>query len=177
MKGNKKILIAILLLLIISLSFSTLAIYRSSANGTGTVSAAGWSVKVNGTDIESATLDFSLAGATRITEVGKNGKVAPGDSFSKTFTVDATGSEVDVIVTAEIDDTQVPSGWTATATVANGGVINYAASGMTADVTVTVTWAGDINDDAGKDTADKLLAGEDVTLPISLTARQKVAGE
>ena len=176
MKGNKKILIAILLVLFITLSFSTYAIYRSTATATGTVETAAWSVTVDGTDIETGTITLNMAGATKTT-IGKNGKMAPGDTLTKVVTVDATGSEVDVIVTAAADTTNLPSGWTATATVANGGVIEYAASGMTAEVTVEVTWAGALTDNETKDTTDKGLAADEIDVPITLTARQKVAGE
>ena len=60
MKGNKKILVLSVMVLLLSVCFTTYAIYRSSGNGTGSVKAAAWSVKVKGTDIAKANFDFGL---------------------------------------------------------------------------------------------------------------------
>ena len=175
MKGNKKILVAIALLLLLSVCFTTYAIYRSSNSASGTVSAAGWSVKVGSDNLESATIDLTPATADWTIHNGKNGKIAPGDSFTKTITIDATGSEVDVLVSAELSST-APSGFDVTLSVPNSGVIEYNATSMTADVTVTVTWNGALTDNDSKDTADKTLAGTNISIPVTLTARQNAVG-
>jgi hypothetical protein len=177
MKGNKKILVAIVLLLLVSVTFTTLAIYRSSANGTGTIKAAKWDVKVNGTAIESATMNFDISNITWTTHTGKNNTIAPGDSGTITIPVDASGSEVDVLLTAAIGSgASLPAGFTAEVTSGTAGVqtIEYGAT-MTANVVVTVTWTGTIADETGKDTTDKAVNDTNLSIPVTLEARQKLA--
>ena len=177
MKGNKKILVAIVLMLLISVTFTTLAIYRSTATATGTIKAAAWSVKVGENSLETANLNFNASNITWTTHTGKNNTIAPGDSGSITIPVDATGSEVDVLLTAAIDaNASLPEGFTATVT---GGsqTINYATSGMTANVVINITWTGTVEDETSKDTADKTLAGNNISIPVTLTARQKLTSD
>ena len=54
MKGNKKILLLSILVLLITVCFGTYAIYRASGSANGSIKAAAWSVKIDGTDIASA---------------------------------------------------------------------------------------------------------------------------
>ena len=182
MKGNKKLLIVAVLLLLVAVSYTTYAIYRSSADAEGTIKAAAWSVLVNNQDIEDTTnldLSFDINDVTWTTHTGKNGTIAPGDSGTVTFTVDATGSEVDVLLEAAVDTAtaDLPDGMTATVTSGTNGVqtIPYAASGMTANVVITLTWTGTTADTTAKDTTDKEAAGSNLTIPVTLTARQKLA--
>ncbi len=44
MKGNKKLLAVAVLLLLLAVSYSTYAIYKSSATGTASVGTAAWRV-------------------------------------------------------------------------------------------------------------------------------------
>ena len=174
MKGNKKILVAIALLLLISVCFTTYAIYRSTATASGTVTTANWSVKVNGTDVEqtnTVTVDFSDCTFTH----GKNGKMAPGDSCTKNITVDATGSEVDVVVEAALGTVSpaLPTGFTVTAT-APSGAIQYNADSMTASIPVVLTWTGSTGDSTSKDTTDKGFKATTVTVPVTITVRQDI---
>ena len=179
MKGNKKILVIAILLLLISVTFTTYAIYRSSTTGTGSVKAAAWSVKVNNTDISSANLNFNFNDITWTTHTGKNNTIAPGDSGTITFTVDATGSEVDVLLESAIDtsNANLPAGFTAAVTSGTNGVqtIAYNASSMTATVTITVTWTGTLEDNETKDGTDLAAQGQSLSIPVTLTARQKLA--
>ena len=96
MKDNKKLLVIAVLVLLITISFTTYAIYKSSATGTDSVKAAAWVVKVNNTDIvENDTFtanDITWAN----TRIGKNDTIAPGDHGTVDVVIDATGSEVDV---------------------------------------------------------------------------------
>lgn len=188
MKGNKKILVVAILLLMISVCYTTYAIYRSTATATGTINAAAWSVKVakgSGTltDIESANLSFGVNDITWTTHTGKNDTIAPGDTGTITFNVDASGSEVDVILEASVTAAanSLPAGMTATVTSGTNGkqTINYAsgAGNMTATVTITVTWTGTISDETSKDTTDKSFNGHELSIPVSLTARQKLASD
>ncbi len=188
MKGNKKLLVIAILLLMMSVGFTTYAIYRESTTATGTIKAAAWQVKVKkATDtgeavaISTANLTFGINDITWTTHTGKNDTIAPGDTGYIDFTVDATGSEVDVILTAALGSgaSTLPAGMTAQ--VANGTqTIQYASSNMTGTVRVNVTWTGTIGDLAGKDTTDLAVGKSNETartlsIPVVLTARQKLS--
>ena len=98
MKGNKKILIVAVLLLLLAVSYSTYAIYKTSVAGNATVTAAKWEVafKNGNTTLETNyTLAFSTTECTGNAHV-KDGKIAPGATCSKIITLDAGTSEVDV---------------------------------------------------------------------------------
>ena len=180
MKGNKKLLVIAALLLLISASFTTYAIYRDSITATGTIKAANWVVKVNGTDISEATVTITGADLTcggGNTRYGKNNTVAPGDSCTATFTIDATGSEVDVVVEAEVDtqsaDYHVPTGVTVVPSHSEtNGIIAYDENSMTDTVTLTITWAGSVGDSSTKDGTDKAFAGDDLSIPVKVVVRQ-----
>ncbi len=171
MKGNKKVLVAIVLLLLISVTFTTLAIYRSTATAEGTVTAAKWKVKVNGTEVSTATLTATFTPAT--TNIGMNGKMAPGDIATATFEVDATESEVPIKVdSATVVEGTVPAGFEATV-----GEVTYDGT-QKATVTVELTWTGVIGDNEEKDTADKAKQGTTITgVQVQLTVRQKLASD
>ena len=174
MKGNKKILVAIALLLLLSVCFTTFAIYRSTATASATVTTANWSVKVNGTNVEqtnTVTVDFSDCTFTH----GKNHTIAPGDSCTKDITVDATGSEVDVVVEATLGtpSATLPTGFTVTAT-APSGPIAYSTDSMTATIPVTITWSGSTSDTDAKDTSDKGFKATELTVPVTITVRQDI---
>ncbi len=182
MKRNKKFLIAAVLLLLISVSFTTYAIYRESTTANGTVQAAAWSVKVKktgdtgeGTAISSANLTFTADDVTWTKNPSKvDGKIAPGATGTIEFTVNATGSEVDVVLTAAMGDvTGLPDGMTVE--VANGNAeqtIAYDPSSMTATVTLNVKWTGTLEDTTAKDGTDLAAQGKQFTIPVTLTARQ-----
>ncbi|MBR3198473.1 MAG: hypothetical protein IKG27_00500 [Bacilli bacterium] len=172
MKGNKKILILAVLVLLIAVCFTTYAIYKSSATGNGSVKAAAWVVKVNNTDIV-ANNTFTLGninwGESRI---GQNDTIAPGDTGTVTITIDATGSEVDVdyaitINTASLNNDQF------TVTAATGssltGTIEYGES-MTRTVTLNITWNGVDTDSANAQ--DISLAAQTIGIPVTVTATQ-----
>lgn len=178
MKGNKKLLVVAILLLLVAVSFGSYAIYRQSKTGTGSIKAAGWSVKVNNTDIASANFDFDIEDIQWTTHTGKNNTIAPGDSGTITIPVDATGSEVDVILEAAIDTTtaDLPDGFTVSVSGTNGVTeIPYAASNMTANVTLTVTWTGTLEDSSTKDGTDIAAQGSSLSIPVTLKARQKLS--
>ncbi len=179
MKGDKKILIIAALLLLISASFTTYAIYRDSTTATGSIKAANWVVKIDKgvsatTPIANANMTFTAEDITWTgTHYGKNNTIAPGDSGTIQFTVDATGSEVDVVVEAEIDsNASIPDGMTAVITGGGTQNITYNATSMTATVTITVTWSGSVADSSSKDGTDKAVAGTNLSLPVNITVRQ-----
>ena len=185
MKGNKKILAVAVLLLLISVTFSTYAIYRTSVAANGNVTAAKWDVEfkngqtevTNNYNLEFSTSDCSNAHVA-------DGKIAPGASCTKTITLDAGESEVDVAYTAVAGTPTI--GGNAVDAAANdftvtlsseNGTITYDNATRTLDITVTVTWAGE--DDSNAQTnpntindADTGLQGATIIVPITLTAKQ-----
>ncbi len=177
MKGNKKILIAIVMMLF-TVVFTTYAIYRSTATGNGTLRAANWVVTVDGNSIESLSLNFNIADIDFSSGVhtGKNNTIAPGDTGTITIPVVATGSEVDVLLEATLGDLSgLPEGMTVTLNGTDGvQEIAYDPSDMHADVVLTVTWPGVLADNTTKDGTDKAKAGSNLTIPVTLTARQKL---
>ena len=177
MKGNKKILILALLVLLLSVCFGTYAIYRNSASGNGTITAANWSVQVNGTDISSANFNFTTANITWTKLTGYNNTIAPGSEGYIEIAVDADGSEVDVILTAALDTTNLPTGMTASVQGGDTKNIAYSATSgaMEETVRINIAWAGSDSDAASKDTTDLAAAGTSLTLPVTLTAKQSVA--
>lgn len=175
MKGNKKLLVVAVLLLLIAVSFSTYAIYKSSANGESTVTAAKWIVKVNTTDIV-ANNEFTLGNVTWASpSIGKNGTIAPGDRGTVEILIDADGSEVDVAYNITIDDSALTNE-NFTVEPATGssltGTIPYSATegGMEATITLDIVWAG--VDNATANAADIALRGTDITIPVTVTATQ-----
>ncbi len=176
MKGDKKILAVAILLLLISVGFTTYAIYKSSASITGSASLADWHVEVDGTDITttSTTLNFDLTDVTWTVHNGKNDTLAPGDSGYIEIGVDATGSEVDVLLTAELGTVaNLPTGMTVTlADGADSQTIEYGADGtnMTATVRLNITWATE--DSTERNPLDVAARNRDLTIPITLVASQ-----
>ncbi len=181
MKGNKKILVIAILLLLISVGFTTYAIYRSTTTATGTVAIAAWQVEVDGNDIDTnATMTLTLDNIHWTTQTSAvDGKIAPGSEGYVEIPIDATGSEVDVIVTAQIDTANMtlPTGMTATLED-NSVTIDYDDTDMSGVIRVNIAWTGTLSDTPTKDTSDKAAATTGtVSIPVTLTARQKVAGE
>ena len=181
MKGNKKVLVAALLLLLISVSFTTYAIYRTSMSGSGSATGAGWSIKFkNSSGTEVNTLNFSGTDVHwTINPSAVAGKIAPGAQGYIDFTIDATGSEVDVYYLAELgsgatDGITVSMSDTSGTALSGEQLLAYAASNMKTTVRVNVAWAGALSDTAGKDSSDMALAGQSINIPITITARQSL---
>ena len=129
MKGNKKILVLAILVLLLTVCFGTYAIYRESTNATGSIRAAKWSVKVNGTDIATANYTFTAADITWETKTGYNDTIAPGSTGYIEIPVDADGSEVDVLLSATLGTTTLPNGMTASVDVGSESqTIKYSAT-------------------------------------------------
>ena len=174
MKGNKKILVAIVLMLLISVTFTTLAIYRSSATATGTVRAAKWDVKVDGTAIESVNYTFDASDITWTSLTGYNDTIAPGSEGYIEIPVSAAGSEVDVLLTAALGSTTLPTGMTAAlASGADSQTLAYGTA-MTANVRINIAWAGAESDAVEKDTTDKAAQNSTLSIPVTLTAKQSL---
>ena len=177
MKGNKKILLVAVLLLLLAVSYSTYAIYKSSATGSGSVNAAAWVVEVNNADIV-ANNTFTLGNITWATpRYGQNNTIAPGDTGTVDVVIDASGSEVGVSYAITIDTTALDnSNFTVTAhnpsTAPLSGTIAYGQS-MTKTVTLDITWTG--VDDAtagGANEKDIALAGDALSIPVTVVVTQ-----
>ena len=180
MKGNKKILVIAVLLLLISVSFTTYAIYKTSVAGNAKVTAATWDVKFkNGATELEKNFNLVFEGADCSNAHVTTGKIAPGATCTKTITLDASSSEVDVAytatageVTASTGDTTNANDFTVTLTPENG-TIAYGDATKTKDITVTVQWAG-TEDATTIDPADTALSGAEITVPVTLVAKQVV---
>ena len=178
MKGDKKILALAVLVLLLTVCFGTYAIYRSSTTATGSVKAAAWSVKVAGTDIASANYTFDGSNITWTKRTGYNNTIAPGSEGYIEIPVDADGSEVDVILTAEMGTTTLPNGMTATLASGNNSQnIPYSATegAMEKTVRINIAWAGAENDTPEKDGTDLAAQGTTISIPVTLTAKQSLA--
>ena len=173
MKGNKKILVVAILLLLIAVSYSTYAIYKSSATAQASVQTAAWVVEVNDTNIV-ASNTFTLGNITWATpRYGENGKIAPGDHGTVDVVIDASGSEVGVSYTVAIDTTALNNpNFTVTAASNSEpltGTIAYGAS-MTKTVTLDITWLG--TDNETQNEKDIALQGRSLNIPVVVTVTQ-----
>ena len=182
-KGNKKILVIALLLLLIGAGIATYAIYRTSQTGNATVATATWSVKVNGTNTETGAFTFGASDITWSTNTSANtDKIAPGSTGTITLEIDATGTEVNVDYTATVGTILVDgvantnSGFTVTPAAAtdSAGTIAYSttANAMKKTLTFNVEWTGTDSDTTAKDQADMAMDGINITIPVTVTAKQ-----
>jgi len=177
MKGDKKILVAAILVLLLAVCFGTYAIYRASGNANGSIKAATWSVKVDGTDIASTNYTFDASNITWTKLTGYNNTIAPGSEGYIEIPVDATGSEVDVVLTATLGSTTLPNGMTAT--LASGSDLQTIAyskteGAMKTKVRINIAWSGAESDDAIKDGTDLAAQGKTLSIPVTLTAKQSL---
>ncbi len=188
MKGNKKLLVVAILLFLIAISYSTYAIYKSSVTADATVEAAAWVIQFKDGQTEiTSNYTIELSGTDCVNNHVLQGKIAPGAQCTKTITLDATGTEVDVAYTATAGEVTAASGETAlsttganvfNATLTDGGngVIEYDANSQTATLTLTVEWEGIDDSNASPEEvinpADTALQGATITVPITLVAKQ-----
>ena len=176
MKGNKKILTLAVLILLVAVCFGAYAIYRSAADGEGSVAAANWSVQINGSDISSADFDFDASDITWTSLTGYNNTIAPGSEGYIEIAVDADGSEVDVLLSATLDTTNLPTGMTATVQGCESQTIIYSATSgaMERTIRINIAWAGAESDTTAKDGTDLAVEGTSLSLPVTLTAKQSL---
>ena len=179
-KGNKKLLVVALLLLITA-AIGTYAIYRVKSTGTGSVDTAAWKIKLNGTEQTSTTKTFTFTNSninwTKNTSAVAN-KIAPGSTGTITLELDATGSEVNVaydvnVKSVKIDGTEV-SNTTGFTVVPNSsdGKLAYAAENMKKNIVLDVAWAGADTDEATKDAADIDINGKTIAIEVEVTVKQ-----
>ena len=178
MKGNKKLLIVAALLLLVAVSYSTYAIYKSSAEGTGSVTAAQWHVEVNGNEIMTTAQNTFTLGTIEwdTPRVGQNNTIAPGDTGTVNITIDASTSQVSADYVVEIETTNLPNPQFAitsdSASAPLTGTIAYSttASEMIKTIPVRITWNGVDSDTANDQDID--IAGDQLSLPIKVTVTQ-----
>ena len=187
MKGNKKLLIVAVLLLLVAVSYTTYAIYKSSQAATAEVRTAKWNIEFTDGENEitdSTNIALTCAGNAHTA----TGVIAPGSNCTGTLVIDANDTEVDVAYTVTngvptLGGTPLSgdeNDWTVTISPENG-TIGYSAAERTATVTVTLAWAG--VDDSPVATgatgdvinnADTELQNQSITVPLTLTAKQVV---
>ncbi len=179
-KGNKRLLVLAALLLLIAVGTSTYAIYKSSAEGTASASTANWVVKVNNADTV-ATNTFTLDQVNWGTNANvASGKIAPGSTGTVTITLDATGTEVALNYTATVGT--IKEGNVALSTDRITASLDGNAEGTiglsdakTKTITLTITWLGAADDDAEEVAADLALRAKNITIPVTVTATQKLS--
>ena len=184
MKGNKKLLIVAILLLLIAVSYGTYAIYKSSATSSDSIRPAHWVVTVNSTDIVTSqshtfTLGTLNCGQTPVAQA--TGTIAPGDTCQATIVIDADGSEVDVDYAIAIDSSALTALANDHISVAAhdavnaplSGTIDYSATAGEMEKTVVVDIVWTAEDSAAQNSEDIATANlQNVTIPITVTATQ-----
>ena len=184
MKGNKKILVVAVLLLLVAASYTTYAIYKSSATGDASISTAAWVVEVNNTDIV-ANNTFTVDNITWNTPtIGQANTIAPGDSGTVDITIDADGSQTAVyyeITFGSLDDgngTITNGNLSATAHAGSSltGTIAYSPTegDMEETITLDVSWLA--QDEEGQNITDISTAAKNLSLPVTVTVRQNPTG-
>ena len=176
MKGNKKILVIAVLLLLIAVGYGTYAIYRESVTVDGELTAAAWSVTIDGDSFASADLEFGLSDLTCTTNPGKAGTIAPGAECYIEYAIDADGSQVDVVVEVDEDNSTIPDGFEVQ--VGTGTLtIPYSATDgeMEATARLNVTWPGALSDTTSKDEDDLDMQSDTLTFAVKLVARQALS--
>lgn len=176
-KGNKKYLVVAVLLLLLAVTYSTYAIYKSSATGTANATAAAWVVKVNNTNIVSSDT-YTFTASDIVWNANENvaeGKVAPGSTGTIKLAIDTSEAEVAVDYLVQIGTVTVNSSdntngnFTVSATDTTG-TIGVSSAGKT--INLTVVWTA--NDSTEANSADMGMAGEDIEIPVTVTLKQHV---
>lgn len=185
MKKKKNIVAIIVLFLVIGVCISTYAIYKSSATGTATATAAAWVITVNDTDIvTNNTYTFTGNDITWSNMVSNaaTGTIAPGSTGQLTIRIDADGTQVPVDYEVEIGDVNVTgvaisddAGFTVTKAVSSPnltGTINYDPTEHAMETTITLDVIWDGTDETDKNNADVGLAGSGISIPVTVTTKQ-----
>ena len=185
MKKKTKLLIALLLIFIGA--GLTYALYSTSVGGNANVETANWLIKVKtGSNFDNQTgIDVSN-GATDI-NLGSCQKLAPGASCTLPFRVDATGTEVDTILTMELGENV--SGATLSELEAAGinlriedngtEVYSYLLNmGTYKDLNLIINWEAGNEDDDTKAAADVIIANKlaEITIPVNMIVKQRTGG-
>ena len=185
MKNKTKFLIALLLVFVgVGLTY---AIYNTSVGGNANVQTANWVIKLKtGGDFNNQTgIDIS-GGATDI-DLGECEKLAPGGSCILPFRVDATETEVDMILTMELGSNVTGA---TLEELTNAGinlrieddgteVYSYLLNmGSYKDLNLVINWEAGSDDDDVKAAYDVNIANKlsEITLPVNMTVKQRLGG-
>ena len=181
-KGNKKLLVIALLLLLVTVSFGTYAIYRVKSTGTATVNTAAWSVKLNGTSQTSTTKTFNFTNdniSWTKSKAAVDNKIAPGANGTITLELDATGSEVNVayevnVKSIKVDGEVIPNTneFTVKLNSADTGKLAYSATNMKKDIVLDFNWAGSDSDTDEKDMADIAINNKSIEIEVEVIVKQ-----
>ena len=186
MKGNKKILVIAILLLLIAVSYGTYAIYKSSVSGTAQATAAKWAIEFkSGSTTYTSTMDITFDGSecTNNNNHVASGYIAPGVTCTKNIEIDATGTQVDVEYSLEttgsvtVNNTTIPANSnniTASIGAADGQIL-MSDDPQSDTVPVTITWGG--LEGTSYDPGDTSI-GEGswvISVPVTLTAKQMMS--
>ncbi len=183
---NKKYLVLALLFLLIGAGIASYAIYKSSAKGIGSLSAAKWSVKIkaNGDDWSlTESNSISLTDSVWTNPLGNvaEGKIAPGSTTTFDVLIDASGTETSVdyqIVIGDLTNTPNLRVIPGAPGIPGEGTIPYSSNpnDMIKTIPIKVTWVGSINDNSEKDEIDLSYVNQTFTIPISVVTAQKLPG-
>ena len=179
MKGKSKYLVLLLLLLVVCSGLVTYALFRTNKSGNATVNAARWNVvfKNGESEIEN-NFNIQLSNATWTNPLGNvaSGKIAPGSQATFYITLDATNTETDVYYEAVIGDSFNDPDFEVTVGEDSGIIAYSTTSGaMIKQIPITVVWNGSMNDSDSKNSDDLLKKAQNITIPITITAAQKLA--
>ena len=138
---------------------------------------------MDSTAFENVTnLTFGFDDLTCTSNPGKNNTIAPGAECYIDYTIDALGSEVDVVVDAELDtanSTNVPEYMTVSLSDSSNQdgpfTIPYSTSSMSKTIRLVVEWPGELTDNTTKDGQDVTDANKDVEFVVKITARQALS--
>lgn len=175
-KGNKRLFVVAVLLLLVAVSLSTYAIYKSSATGSSSAEVAKWGVKINDTNIaQEDTFSFYISDIVWDKNPNvKEGKIAPGSTGKITFEIDASQSEVSVDYTVTLDKTNIEN---ENIIITNegensSGTIAYSSNSdeMKKTITINVVWMAEDEPEVNK--KDTSMQGTIIEIPVTVTATQ-----
>ena len=203
-KKNVKTMMLILVVLIIGLYFvsGTYARYTSTINGKVTAKVAKWAVTLNGVDMTTAeeTMELTFEETEANNDV-VDGYIAPGSElYSNDLEIDPTGTQVAMDYTIELGEItsneelsgkikiarlekMVDGNWTNVNDFSVGSPYNGTIelvdqeNALTSDESVTyrVVLAWDnVEDNNATDTELGVIAPEDVTMTVKVTAQQHI---
>ena len=180
MKENKKLLVIAILLLLITVSFTSYAIFKTQETANATMNVAKWNIEFldDATAVSaSVPITFDATDCPGNAHTANN-VIAPGAYCTKVITVDANDTQVDVgwNVTAGnvVDNTGNDVTGVAVSFDVDNGTIEYDNVTRTANVTVNIAWTA-TDDDTVINPADTALAGGTLTVPLEFTAYQITA--
>lgn len=191
-KNSKKIMSTAALVLLLVVTSGVIAFtysrYTSGATGSVGVTIAAWKVKVNTTDITANNTFTLTAGNFANNTYVKDNLIAPGVTATIPVKIDATGAEVTMEYTITVSALTVTpananiiieekDGWTKTGnTWTKTGTIAHDRTGRVDTINIPLKWVdGNSTSANAADTANGTATTLSVTIPVSVTAKQKIA--